>query len=335
MKIKTSNIDLNSRLISLQMQRKLEFVQIKQNNTKKSRMTVDVDYIYDKSENIKAKMNSTSKIAKNNKLPEIDETLTPREQVAKFLLEYIFGVKIQVNFYKVLEKEKQKESNSIQFRKQDFEIERIEFNERYEAERVDFSAVGTIKTKDGRSIEFSLNLNLNREFYTIISKNDSPSQDPLVFNFSSSNVELSKVKYQFDINADGSKDSISFPNPGSGFLVLDFNQNDKVDDGKELVGAISGDAILELKEYDNDQNNWIDEQDGIFNTLKVWEKTISGNDLISSLKDKDIGAIYLNLAQTPFQIKDGDTNQGEITHTGVFIKENGLVRPFHKINLNL
>jgi len=35
MKIKTSNIDLNSRLISLQMQRKLEFVQIKQNNTKK------------------------------------------------------------------------------------------------------------------------------------------------------------------------------------------------------------------------------------------------------------------------------------------------------------
>jgi len=272
---------------------------------------------------------------KTENLPEIDETLSPREQVAKFLLEYIFGVKIQVNFYKIYEKEKQKQIQNNQPQKQNIEIERIEFNERFEAESLNFSAKGIIKTKDGRSIEFSLSLQLNREYYTISSKNETPTQDPLVFNFTNSDVEFSKVKYQFDINADGSPDSISFPNPGSGYLVLDFNENDIVDDGKELVGAISGDAISDLKKFDKDNNDWIDENDYIYEKLKVWEKTISGRDLLSSLQDKDIGAIYLNLAKTPFQIKDTTENFGEITHSGIFVKENGLVRPFHKINLNL
>lgn len=335
MKIQTSNIDLNSRSISLQMQRKVEFVRIKPIRSENSKIIVDVDYIYNKNENNKARIDSISKVTKTDELPEIDENLTPREQVAKFILEYIFGVKIQVNFYKILGKDKQKDNNNIQFQNKNFEIERIEFNERYEAESVDFSAVGTIKTMDGRSIEFSLNLKLNREFYSLISSTNSPSQDPLVFNFTNSNVELSKVKYQFDINADGSMEKISFPSPGSGFLVIDFNGNNIVDDGREVVGAISGDAIMELNKYDKDQNNWIDQQDDIFEKLKIWEKTITGRDLVSSLKDKNIGAIYLNLVQTPFQLKENDASLGDISHTGIFIMENGLVRPYHKINLNI
>lgn len=335
MKIQASNIDLNSKSISLQLQRKLELVQIKKVETKKPKMVVDVDYIYEKNLSEKSKINTQSKVTKTENLPEIDETLSPREQVAKFLLEYIFGVKIQVNFYKIYEKEKQKQIQKIQPQKQNIEIERIEFNERFEAESLNFSAKGIIKTKDGRSIEFSLSLQLNREYYTISSKNETPKQDPLVFNFTNSDVEFSKVKYQFDINADGSLDSISFPNPGSGYLVLDFNENDIVDDGKELVGAISGDAISDLKKFDKDNNDWIDENDYIYENLKIWEKTISGRDLLSSLQDKDIGAIYLNLAKTPFQIKDTNENFGEITHSGIFVKENGLVRPFHRINLNL
>lgn len=335
MKIQTSNIDLNSKSISLDLQRKLEFVQTKKIQNNSPKMVVDVDYIYESSSNQKSKLSSISKFDNSDKLPEIEDSLTPKEQVAKFLLEYIFGVKIQVNFYKIFEKEKQKELINNQSKNQNFEIEKIEFNERYEAESVNFSAKGNIKTNEGLSIEFSLNLELNREFYSTNIKTESNKKDPLVFNFSSSGLELSDGKFQFDINADGTNDSIHFPKPGNGFLVIDFNQNNRVDNGRELVGAISGNAISDLKNYDTDRNDWIDEQDDIYDKLKIWEKTLSGNDLISSLKDKDIGAIYLNLAKTPFQIKDEDITKGDITDTGIYAKENGLVRPFHKINLNL
>lgn len=335
MKIQTSNIDLNSKSISLELQRKLEFVQSKKLSNNTSNMIVDVDYIYESQISDKAKLSSISKLSSSDNLPEIDESLTPKEQVAKFLLEYIFGVKIQVNFYKTFEKEKQKEIIKNHPRNLNLEIEKIELNQRYESESVNFAAEGTIKTKEGKSIEFSLNFQLNREFYSENIQIQSNKKDPLVFNLTNSGVELSLNQYKFDIDADGSEDSIYFPKPGSGLLVIDLNKNNRVDDGRELVGAISGDAISDLKNFDQDNNYWIDEQDEIYTKLKLWEKTFSGHDLLSSLKDKDIGAIYLNLAKTPFQLKDGEISKGEITDSGIFAKENGLVRPFHKINLNI
>lgn len=335
MKIQTSHIELNSKSITLESQRRLEFVQAKKIQNNSPKMVVDVDYIYENSSNQKSKLSTLSKLVNSDILPEIDDSLTPKEQVAKFLLEYIFGVKIQVNFYKIFEKEKQKEQIQTQSRNKSFEIENIEFDERFEAESVNFSAHGNIKTEDGLTIEFNLNLQLNRKFYSTNLHTDSNKKDPLVFNFTSSGIELSDGKIKFDIDANGSEDRIHFPNFGNGFLVIDFNKNNKIDNGWELIGAISGNAILDLKTYDSDKNDWIDEQDDIYNELKIWERTLSGEDLLSSLKDKDIGAIFLNLVQTPFQIKDGNISEGELTDSGIFIKENGLTRPFHKINLNL
>ncbi len=335
MKIQTSNIELNSKSISLELQRKLEFVQSKKSINNPSKMIVDVDYIYESKISDKAKFSSISKVTNTDSLPEIDETLTPKEQVAKFLLEYIFGVKIQVNFYKTLEKQKQSENNKSQPKNVNYEIEKIEVNQRFESEMVDFSAQGSVKTKDGQSIEFKLSLQLKREFYSENIEIKSNRKDPLVFNLTNTGVQLSGNQFKFDIDADGNDESITFPRVGSGFLVIDLNKNNKVDDGRELIGAISGNAIADLKESDQDSNNWIDEQDGIYSNLKIWEKNVSGNDLLSSLKDKDIGAIYLNLAKTPFQLKDEGFSRGEITESGIFAKENGLIRPFHKVNLNI
>lgn len=335
MKVESSNIALNSKSISLELQRKLEFVQSRKIDNNSSKMIVDVDYIYESQLTDKSKYSSVSKIKNTESLPKIDESLTPKEQVAKFLLEYIFGVKIQVNFYKTYEKEKQKELVKTQSWNSNFEIQKIEVNQSYESETVDFSAQGSIKTNTGQLIEFNLSLQLKREFYSEILQVQSNKKDPLVFNLTNSGVQLSDNQYKFDIDADGSEDSIFFPRTGSGFLVIDLNNNKRIDDGRELLGAISGNAISDLKKFDQNNNDWIDEQDDVYSKLKLWEKTISGKDLLSSLKDKDIGAIYLNLAKTPIKIQDGLSSKGEITHSGIFVKENGLVSPFHKINLNL
>lgn len=330
MKIQSSNIELNANSIALALERKFEFVHIQPANKS---LKPEINYIFDKIDGKNAVLNSISKVSKFEDLPKIDENLTPKEQVTKFILEYIFGVQIELKFFKELEKSRNNSTNSIDSSK--FEIKRFEYNEIFESESVDFSANGSVRTADGKEINFELNLKLNREFYSSYIADRSTPKDPLVFNFTNPSAELTTNRFDFDIDFDGAADKIPFVKPGSGFLVLDYNSNNKVDDGRELVGASTGNAINELRQFDEDNNSWIDENDSIFNKLKIWEKDFKGRDLISSLKDKDIGAIYLILVKTPFQIKDSKSINGEILESGLFLTEQGLARPIQRINLNI
>jgi hypothetical protein len=45
----------------------------------------------------------------------------------------------------------------------------------------------------------------------------------------------------------------------------------RVNDGRELFGPITGDGFAELAAYDDDGNNWIDENDGIYDNLSIVE----------------------------------------------------------------
>ncbi|OQC47736.1 MAG: hypothetical protein BWX58_01422 [Deltaproteobacteria bacterium ADurb.Bin026] len=85
--------------------------------------------------------------------------------------------------------------------------------------------------------------------------------------------------------------------------------------------------------YDDDKNGWIDEADNIFAKLSVWEKDTTGKDIITTLKDRGIGAICLSSINSPFQIKNQDQSYGEILDSGIFMFENGRASFFHKIDL--
>lgn len=211
----------------------------------------------------------------------------------------------------------------------------------YEKQTMSFSAEGSVKTADGRQINFNLNLNLSREFAynrsLSIRAGDAVMVDPLVVNFGSASASLTDKKYQFDIDADGVEDQISFAGEGSGFLAFDINNDGIINNGLELFGPQSGNGFSDLAEYDEDKNGWIDENDDIYNKLRIWTKDEDGNDQLFALGAKGIGAIYLGNIKTAFDLKQATTNEslGSIARTGIFLRENGLAGTIQHVDLTI
>jgi len=206
-----------------------------------------------------------------------------------------------------------------------------------EYETTSFGAAGKIVTADGLEIDFSVQLNMSRAFFTEQSINireGDALKDPLVINFGGQTAELTRTKFSFDIDSDGRIDQISFVGSNSGFLALDKNGDGIINNGQELFGTQSGNGFDDLAAYDLDGNNWIDENDPIFNSLRIWSKDADGNDSLVALGRKGIGAIYLGHINTPFSIKDTDNSlQGQIRSSGIFLNENGTVGTIQQLDL--
>lgn len=117
---------------------------------------------------------------------------------------------------------------------------------------------------------------------------------------------------------------------GSGFLTLDKNSDGIVNDGSELFGPNSGDGFQDLKVYDQDNNSWIDENDVVFNKLRIWTKDENGNENFYSLKDLGIGALYLENVSSAFEF-----NEGNMAKSSIFLRENGLAGVISEIDLKV
>lgn len=210
-----------------------------------------------------------------------------------------------------------------------------ESHEEYES--TSFAAEGKIMTEDGQEIDFSVQLNMSREFFSeqsVSIREGDALKDPLVINFGGTAAELTQTKFTFDIDSDGRDDQISFVGGGSGFLALDKNNDGVINNGSELFGAQSGDGFSELAAYDLDGNNWIDENDAIYSGLRIWSKDADGNDTLVALGQQGVGAIYLGRVSTPFSIKDTDnTLQGQVRASGIFVNENGTVGTIQQVDL--
>jgi hypothetical protein len=208
----------------------------------------------------------------------------------------------------------------------------------YESEKVSFQSKGIVKTSDEKEIKIDLQLNMSREFYTSqsihVRAGDAIRKDPLVINFDAPATKLSNSKFSFDIDCDGDSDQISQLRAGSGFLSLDLNGDGKVNDGSELFGPKSGDGFSDLSLYDGDKNGWIDENDAIFDKLRIWTMDEHGNDTLFALGQKGIGAICLGSAATPFSLKGAENiENGVIQKTGIFLRENGLAGTIQHVDL--
>lgn len=212
------------------------------------------------------------------------------------------------------------------------------YESHYESESTSFSAEGIIKTQDGREISFQVDLNMSREFFSeqslSIRAGDAQLKDPLVLNFNGTAAELTDTKFSFDLDLDGREDQISFVGPNSGFLALDRNGDNVINDGSELFGPTTGSGFAELAAYDEDGNNWIDESDDIYSRLRIWSKDAEGNDQLVALGQKGVGAIYLGHVSTPFQLNDQNNEQlGQIQSTGLFVEEDGGVGTLQHLDL--
>lgn len=206
-----------------------------------------------------------------------------------------------------------------------------------EKEKLSFNAQGTIQTSDGRNIDFAIHLTMSRDFAVqnhIHMRAGDAAVDPLVINFDGKAAALTQTKFSFDLDSDGKEDQISFVQPGSGFLALDLNRDGRINNGQELFGPSTGNGFSELANYDSDGNQWIDENDSVYNKLRIWIKGPDGSDELLALGHAGVGAIYLGNTSSPFQLKDGDNNLlGQISQTGIYLNENGSVGTLQQIDL--
>lgn len=210
-------------------------------------------------------------------------------------------------------------------------------SEVYEKEQMSYSSKGIVKTEDGKEIEFDLNVNMSREKYEKNAMNIQVGNfhDPLIIDLDGKGVGFTNKKISIDINLDGEKDSVFVPKGGSGFLALDKNNNGIIDDGKELFGPQTGEGFMELSKYDQDQNGWIDENDEIFNSLKIWEIDENGESTLIGLKEADVGAIYVSGVNTSYTLQSEGEEAGKIKNSSFYLSESGVARQIHEVDLKI
>lgn len=204
-------------------------------------------------------------------------------------------------------------------------------------EETSFSGKGIAYTEDGRSIEFGVDFSISKrleEYAGMHLSKEINLIDPLVINVDSSITNISDQSFYFDLDADGKEEKISSLGKGSGFLAYDKNGDGIIGDGSELFGTRSGNGFGDLAAYDGDNNGWIDENDEIYNSLSVWIRNEDGTDTLLTLKEADVGAIYLGSANTEYTDYNSSLIASARTRaSGVFLKESGGVGTVQQVDM--
>ena len=206
-----------------------------------------------------------------------------------------------------------------------------------ESEELQVQGFGKVTLADGKQIDFAMELNMQRDFELTenlsLKVTETAFYDPLVLNLDGGGTKLQNTTFNFDMDADGTDEEISFVRQGSGLLVFDHNSDGKIKDGSEVVGALSGNAFADLASFDSDGNQWIDENDEVYHQLSVWLKSDDGQDVVLSLSQVDVGAIYVGSTESNFNLTDGYNNlQGKVNQTGLFLKNSGEVASMQQID---
>lgn len=284
-----------------------------------------------------------------NELNVVEQTQKKMEEEFKLLQDEISRMILElilINFLGVNPKKAQQQAQTVHncsnnckpnkeeepkllVTKTDYKYERvIEYSK---IDSVDYSSKAIIKTQD-KDIEIDLNVSYSKEFYEKHEERIEFSEinyiDPIVIQYSKESSSLDfleeELSFSFDLNSNGENDEIAKLKEGNGFLALDKNNNGLIDNGTELFGPNTNDGFGELREYDSDSNGWLDENDPIFQDLRVWTKNSNGEDELFALSDSDIGAIYLKDAST--QIDINKSVQDPLAHlksTSFFVREDG------------
>ncbi|MGB1237511.1 MAG: hypothetical protein ACPG4U_04825 [Pseudomonadales bacterium] len=221
------------------------------------------------------------------------------------------------------------------------ERSRLEIKEQrvlVEREKLHVGTQGRVTTADGREIDFMLSLEMSRDFKLEQSLRIEHSKreliDPLVINLHGGAAGLTSTSFSFDLDADGQRENISFAASGSGFLALDINEDGVINDGSELFGTGQLEGFSDLARHDSDGNLWIDENDPVFDKLKVWTRDENGADRLLSLKDAGVGAIYLGSSPSSFDLTDSENNLlGQVKRSGVFLTEDGQAASIQSLDL--
>jgi len=207
----------------------------------------------------------------------------------------------------------------------------------HESERSEFTSTGKVQTSDGRILDFQLDLTLARDYQTQRTSSRYEKvvlRDPLVINFSGTAAEFSGKKFAFDLNADGQDENLPALIDGCGYLAIDNNCDGRINDGSELFGTRSGNGFADLAKLDADGNFWIDEADPAFAKLRIWQFDVAGQSQLSTLREQNVGALYVGSVETPFSLTDDENRLlAQIRASGVYLADDGRAGALQQIDL--
>ena len=208
-----------------------------------------------------------------------------------------------------------------------------------ETTSVSFAAQGTILTEDGKTIAFDASFVAQSASITVenvtLRAGDAKMKDPLVLLYTGTQAQLSQQVQAFDLDANGVLEQLPGISNGA-YVVQDLNKNGKVDDGKELLGALSGDGFADLRAMDQDANGFIDSGDAKYADLYLWQPGQDGAGKLTKMADANILGLYTGKVATPLELKtqNGEVG-GRVNTTGIYVTEDGTVRPMEQIDVKV
>lgn len=205
----------------------------------------------------------------------------------------------------------------------------LEFNYRYQELSASFSGEATLA--DGSNISWSFAFEMQEEYVSFQSYQQTALKDPLVLSLNGSPVQLQTTGSRFDFSGQGSEGLLPGLGNGQYYLVHDKNQNGKADSGLELFGPASNQGFTELAQLDNDHNGFIDAQDKSWQQLQLWDG-VSGQ---KPLADFGIAAISTSSVATAFGLYDGQALLGRIARSGIFLSQQGTAGLVQQVDLNI
>jgi len=271
-----------------------------------------------------------------NSMREEDPITTIRQKSIMFLLDILFAAR-RGRSERFFRNSLENQFSVVAMEQVHYEQE-INYVQQYQA---DFRTMGKVVTADGRQIDFNMNVFMSSRFEAQFTQSYEFTQaaqlcDPLVINLEGDVADVSDQTFFFDLDADGTEEEIHTLNSGSGYLALDKNGDGTINGGAELFGTASGDGFADLAKYDLDRNGWIDENDRVFDELKIWAFDEQGNQKLYTLKEKGVGAICLHNMPTyvPSYDKNGELDS-VVRSTGVFLFENGQAGSVQHLDMAL
>ncbi|PVY77459.1 hypothetical protein C8D92_103145 [Tamilnaduibacter salinus] len=207
-----------------------------------------------------------------------------------------------------------------------------------QSESRQIAASGQLELATGETVGFSIALSQQQTRQYEVSESvrieERAMTDPLVINFGSPSAQLRDTVFEFDLDGDGEKSEFATLGPGSGYLVLDRNGNEQVDEGRELFGPASGSGFSELAALDEDGNRWVDANDPVFDQLQVMVQSADGAQELRSLKEVGVQALYAGSVSDQYTLTSAQgVPLGEIKATGLYLSENGTVRTMEELDL--
>ena len=215
----------------------------------------------------------------------------------------------------------------------ELDVERI----RTETSSSNFEVQGNVVTAEGKTLSFSASFLKSQESVSVermsIREGDAKMKDPLVLVYSGTSAELSDKITQFDLDNDGKLDQLAGVKNGA-YVVIDRNRDGAVNDASELLGALSNDGFSDLRALDDDGNGFVDEGDQSYSQLYAWDPTAAPKTQLTTLSSAGIGALYTGQVASPFDVRsDAGALQGRVRSTGMYLTENGTVRPMEQLDL--